>query len=334
MKKHTPKKFNVVGIVLGVLLIGALGIVGFMKMDRDQKIQAQTKLIPEIVQKLDPSVKVKEVTGLKIQSGLYMFDLKLDVQGKEQKFTSYMTKDGKYFFTGGIVVSDLDKKPAAAGADSTPAKMVSCDEMKKVDAPKLTAFVVADCPYGLQMQRLMNVAASENPELGKYFDVKYIGSVENGKITSMHGEKEAQENLRQICIREEQKSLYWPYVSCYMKEGKSEACLTETNVNQTQLNTCVSDAQKGLAYAQKDFDLANANKVSGSPTLFMNDSVVSEFDYGGRNADSLKQLICCGSSSKPGFCDKQMSKDEVAVSYSVQTQGQAGSAAANCAPAN
>jgi protein-disulfide isomerase len=333
MKKHTPKKFNVVGIVLGVLLIGALCLVAFMKMDRDQKVKAQTKLIPEIIQKLDPSVKVKEVAGLKVQSGIYMFDLKLDVQGKEQKFTSYMTKDGKYFFTGGIIVSDLDKKPAAA-ANEPPAKSVSCDEMKKVDAPKLTAFVVADCPYGLQMQRLMTVAAKENSELGKYFDVKYIGAVENGKITSMHGDKEAQENLRQICIREEQNSLYWPYVSCYMKEGKAEACLVEANVNQTQLNTCVSDAQKGLAYAQKDFDLANQNKVSGSPTLFMNDSVVSEFDYGGRNVDSLKQLVCCGSKNKPGFCGTQMSKDDVAASYSVQTQGQAGSAAANCAPAN
>jgi hypothetical protein len=33
--------------------------------------------------------------------------------------------------------------------------------------------------------------------------------VKNGKIASMHGDEEAKENLRQICIREEQKDKYW-----------------------------------------------------------------------------------------------------------------------------
>ena len=333
MKKQILGKKSIFGMIIALVVVGALGVVGMMKMNRDQIVKAKTTLIPNIVKKLDPSVTLKEVSNIKEESGIYTFELKLEVAGKEQKFTSYMTRDGKIFFTGGIKVADLDKKPEAKGETTGEQKKpLTCTDVKKTDAPTLTAFIVADCPYGLQMQRLMKVAGAEEQELGKFFSIKYIGSVENGKITSMHGDKEAQENLRQICIRDEQKAMYWPYVSCYMKEGKFTECLTEAKVNQTQLQTCVSDSQKGLAYAQKDFDAAKALNVSESPTLVVNDMIVSEFDFGGRNVDALKQVICCGSNAKLGFCDKTLSKDEIASSYSVTDKGQAGSAAANCAP--
>jgi len=39
----------------------------------------------------------------------------------------------------------------------------------------------------------------------------------NNTIKSMHGAAEAQENLRQICIREEQSGKYWDYVRCYIE---------------------------------------------------------------------------------------------------------------------
>jgi len=330
MKKKSVKKslfVKVLGIIgLFVLLSG----VAFLKINRDRMVAAKSKIIPDIIQKLDPSVKVKEVANLKEVSGIYSFDLKLEVQGAEQKFTSYMTKDGTYFFTGGVKVADIGKKDVK-GAE-TERKPLTCADVKKEDQSSLTAFIVADCPYGLQMQRVMKIAASEDPELLKYMSVKYIGSIQDGKITSMHGDKEAQENLRQICIREEQKELYWPYVSCYMKEGKSSECLATTGVNQTALQTCVNDAQKGLAYAQKDFDIANSLKITGSPTLLVNGMIASEYDFGGRNVDALKQLICCGSNTNLGFCEKTLSKDNVAAAYSLDDKGQvAGSATANCA---
>jgi hypothetical protein len=37
---------------------------------------------------------------------------------------------------------------------------------------------------------------------------RYIGTVSGTTITAMHGEAEAKENLRQICIREEQSTKY------------------------------------------------------------------------------------------------------------------------------
>ena len=338
MKKLKPKFLKhkslfsfVIPVVIIALLIGVI----IVKRNRDYMVTLKTKTIPEIVTKVagDPTIKVKDVAKLKKVSGVYEFELNLDIGGTARTFTSYITKDGKIFFTTGSVVSELGKTPAAAQQEQP---KVTCTDVKKDDTPKLTAFIVADCPFGLQMQRVMNKAIGEQPALGNVFDVKYIGAITEGKITSMHGDKEAQENLRQICIREEQKTRYWPYVACYMKEGKSSECLTQTGVNVGTVNACMTDAKRGNAFAQKDFDLQNKFNIGSSPTLLVNDSqIVSEFDFGGRTADALKQVVCCGSSTQGSYCSKALSTDQVATAFSETVAAAAGgAAAANCAPAN
>jgi len=295
-------------------------------------VTLKTKTIPDIVLKLaGTGTKVKDVANLKVESGVYSFELNLDIGGQAQKFTSYMTKDGKIFFTGGTKLSELGAAPAAAQPQQP---KMTCADVKKADAPKLTAFIVANCPYGLQMQRVMNKAITEQPALAPLMEVKYIGAIANGKITSMHGDDEAQENLRQICIREEQKTLYWPYVSCYMKaSGQSTACLGSSGVNVSNVNACMADAKRGLAYAQKDFDLGTQFSIGSSPTLLVNDTqIVSEYDFGGRTADALKQVSCCASSKEGAYCAKALSTDQIATSFSATDVAATGgsASAANC----
>ena len=306
-----------------------------VKRDRDRMVTLKTKTIPETVQKLGGVLaKDNPVTNIRLESGLYAFDLNIDANGTPKKFTSYITRDGKIFFTAGTVIGDLGKAPASNAASQPAAAKLTCADVKKADAPKLTAYVVSNCPYGLQMQRLMDKAIGEQPALANVLEIKYIGAITDGKITSMHGDAEAQENLRQICIREEQKTRYWPYVACYMKEGKSDACLAQVGVNTTNLTACVSDSKRGLAFAEKDFDLANKFNIGSSPTLLVNDSqIVSEFDFGGRTADALKQVACCGSTTQGSYCSKALSTDQVATAFSETVAAAAGgAAAANCAP--
>lgn len=339
MKKFQPKFLkhkNLFSFIVPVFIIAL--IVGFLlvKRNRDFMVSLKTKTIPETVQKLGGTLsKDNPVSNIRSQSGLYAFDLNIDQNGTPQKFTSYITRDGKIFFTGGTVISDLSKAPAAAQQPA--AAKLTCTDVKKSDTAKVTAFVVSACPFGLQMQRVMNKAIGEQPALASVFDVKYIGAITDGKITSMHGDAEAQENLRQICIREEQKALYWPYVACYMKEGKTDACEAQVGVNTANLTACTADAKRGLAFAQKDFDLANKYSIGSSPTLLVNDSqIVSEFDFGGRTADALKQVACCGSTTQGAYCSKALTKDEVATSFSTTEAAAAaagGAPAANCAPA-
>jgi len=326
---NSEKKSPLVKI-MGFLLLLTIGIVGFMKINMDRMVKIKTKTIPEIVGKLTQgAATVKEVTGLKLVSGVYEFEMNLESNGTVNKYTSYISKDGKLFFVQGTKVDDLNKQLSTA---DTKQKKLTCDDVNKIQKGKLTAFVVADCPYGIQMQRVMNKAISEDNAIAANLDVKYIGSIIDGKITSMHGDAEASENLRQICIREEQKEKYWPYVSCYMKKPQnSSACLSQTSVNQTQLKSCMTDPKKGLAYAGKDFELAKKYGIGSSPTLLANDSqIVSEFDFGGRTANALKTLVCCSSSDKPGFCEKDFSSEVMAASFSETDTGSADNSAADC----
>jgi len=332
MKKQTLKRKKLFSFLIPFLIIALLIGVAVVKRGRDKMVELKTKTIPAIVVKLaGTGTVVNGINNLKSESGVYSFDLDLTISGQAQKFTSYMTKDGKIFFAGGTILADLNK--TAPAADTGTQKKLSCSDVKKADVAKVTGYIVANCPFGLQMQRVMEKAMSEQPALASVFDVKYIGSIENGKITSMHGDEEAQENLRQICIREEQKTLYWPYVSCYMKaSGQSASCLASTGVNVANVNACMADAKRGNTYAQKDFDLANKFNIGSSPTLLVNDSqVVSEFDFGGRTADALKQVSCCASSTEGAYCKTALSTDSVATSFSSTGAATAGSAAAaNC----
>ncbi len=199
----------------------------------------------------------------------------------------------------------------------------ACANTTKSDKPLLEAFVVSRCPFGLQMQRILAEIASKSPQAKDYFKVRYIGSVSNNTITSMHGDEEAQENLRQICVREEQPDKYWDYVGCYMIEGKSIECLKSSSVDEGKLSACVNDSSRGLAYAQKDFDLADKFNITGSPTLTLNNKIASEFDFAtnttsARSPEALKELLCCGFNKEPSFCAQSLNKTQAITMFQVK----------------
>lgn len=277
----------------------------------------KSKIVPEVVKKVINNPQTKfQIGSVKDTSGIYEFELTINPDKNPQKYISYITRDGKILFTSGIKLETLNK-PQVKGTTENQTKKLTCNDVQKQETPTLTAFIVSNCPYGLQMQRVFKKVLAELPQMINNLNVRYIGSVDNGKITSMHGDKEAEENLRQICIREEQKNKYWDYVSCYMQEGKTDECLATTGIDINQLKSCTDDNNRGLKYAKADFDQANKFGISGSPTLLVNDKqIVSEFDFGGRVPNSLKEIVCCGAKEKPDYCNNEISKDEVASSFS------------------
>ena len=200
-----------------------------------------------------------------------------------------------------------------------------CVNMTKSDKPLLQAFVVSQCPFGLQMQRIMADIIRESKDAEEYLKVMYIGSVDanNNTIKAMHGEVEAQENLRQICIREEQPEKYWDYVGCYMREGKSGECQKSVSMDVDKLDSCTNDSSRGLVYAQKDFDLAHKFKIIGSPTMLMNDKIVKESDFAtnttnSRSPEAVKELLCCGFNKEPSFCSQELNNSRMATMFSAK----------------
>lgn len=255
------------------------------------------------------------------ENSLYKFHIKLG----ENEFDSYVTRNGKLLFIEGI---DLEKE--SEKTEQPEQKKLTCEDIKKTEEPLLEAFVVSKCPFGLQMQRILNEIIKNIPSLANSTRVEYMGAIENGKITAMHGDEEAKENLRQICLREEQPNKYWDYVDCHIKKGDIESCLTGAGIDSGKLDSCMSEDSRGLKYAEEDFASQDKYKVTGSPTLFLSGEKVSEFDFGGRNAEAVKTLLCCGFETEPSICAQKLLETQAATGFSETYTQSGGSSGGSC----
>lgn len=308
----------VIGVIAAGFLIfsgGEIGKVNFSGIFSQQNEAVAQKAVDyinnnELSQLPASLVEVTEESGL----------LKLKIKIGENEWDSYISKDGRFLFPQFIDMGLEDEKESEA-----------VTEIQKTDNPLLEAYVVSLCPYGLQMQRAMAEAVKTLPELSQYVKVRYIGDIVNGEVTAMHGEKEAQENFRQICIREEQADKYWEYMSCYMKAGDATGCEALSGVDSGALNTCMSDSSRGLVYAQEDFDLNKQYGVTGSPTLMVGETTITGSDFGGRSAEAVKAIVCAAFNSAPDFCSTELETAQAAASFS-ETYAGSGSqgSAAEC----
>jgi hypothetical protein len=107
------------------------------------------------------------------------------------------------------------------------------------------------CPYGTQMEKGILPAFDT---LGDTVDaeLKFVDY-------AMHGEKEVKENLRQYCIQENEPQKLASYLGCFLastegSEAEAQACMTQTQINQTLLNQCVAkpDAEYKVSELAKD----------------------------------------------------------------------------------
>jgi len=295
--------------LLAVLLAGFIaGIAaanlyptGFVLLSQQDVVERVISYINDNLMRPGSNVSL---IGVEEMSGT-LYKIITEYNGRE--IPVYATKDGLFLFLSQPINLSLTREKI---------KKMACESLPKSQTPKLEAFVVSYCPFGLQMQRILSEIVKEIPQLKNYIKIRYMGSVTQGNITSMHGEREAQENLRQICIREEQGDKFWEYISCFIKHGNTTACLEEANIDTEKLNACMRDSGRGLKYAQEDFDLQNKYRVPYSPTLILNGKPANEFDFGGRSADAVKTLLCCGFAAQPEYCKRNLTTATAAIGFS------------------
>ena len=330
-------------VVAGVLVFNnskasANSSLSFLKFGSRSNTVAQ-----ETVDYLNTSVLQQGQTATLVSSseenGVIKF--KINISGKE--YDSYVTKNGKLLFPEGIAVDTKAANQPSQNPQNTdqPAVEQTPANIAKVDKSQLDIYVVSQCPYGIQMQRAVANAVTNIPSLAQNIKIRYIGAVSGNTITAMHGNEEAQENLKQICIREEQNSKYWAYVGCYIKNGDGAGCQKSSGIDENKLNNCIQNPKKGLAYAKEDFDLNAQYDIQGSPTLVLNGVITDETPFGGRSADSMRNMICSSSKNAPGFCSTKLDANQANTSFSL-TYGDSNSgstaannsAGTNCAPAS
>lgn len=342
-KKMANLNINKNTIIIGIAVIGVLLVGGLIYANSNPEFSSSVSSFlgigtsnQEIAQKAVDYINNNGLAGseaslVEVSEESGLVKIKLEIGGNQ--FDSYVTKDGKLLFPSVLKMEDDQSSSADTTANAQPTEeqmQQAKDAIQKTDSPMLEAYVVARCPFGLQMQRAMADAVNSIPQLAQYIKARYMGSVSGNTITAMHGDAEAQENLRQICIREEQASKYWSYTACQMKSGDTAGCEKSTGIDSAKLSACMTSPSRGVAYATEDFDLSDGYGVTGSPTLILGNAKIAESNFGGRSSDAIKTIVCAAFNSEPSFCSQTLNTATAASSFSETYEGSGSGGDANC----
>ncbi len=289
-------------LVAGLIVAGVFFYVNQGKVGTASPQAIAQKAMDYINQNLLQEGTTASLVDVVEESGLYKFRLKIG----DKEYNSYVTKDGKLLWPQDAI----DLSVATSSQEGSAAQ-----EIPKTDKPDVKLFVMSYCPFGLQAEKMFLPAYNllkDKAEMGIYF-VNYI----------MHGKQEIDENLKQYCVQKEEKGKYSNYLSCFAKDGNSEKCLSEAEIDRTKLSACISetDAKYNITSQYNDkstwlsgqypqfniySDLNGEYGIQGSPTVVINDQVV---EINPRSPEKFKETICQAFNSQPAECSQTLSND-------------------------
>ena len=153
---------------------------------------------------------------------------------------------------------------------------IGCGPEKAADAPKkvekvldMELYVMSQCPYGVQaMDGIIPAVEKFGGQVG--LTIEYIGQKKpDGSLSSMHGEKEVQGNIDQLCARDQgDNAKYLKFLTCVNKDWRNiptntDACAKEAGLDAAKLKEC-KDGAKGKELLSASFDKATAKQAIGS----------------------------------------------------------------------
>ena len=306
---------------IGITLLVIIGIAGVLFFSTPMKKKASSndgntlsvseaktkiaKIIKTDLVKGGTKVKITKVTEV---SGLYKVESSVAGQ-KGQDI--YFTKDLKNFAPELINLQELKKQQEGAKKQAEEQSIVK----NKTNKPKVELFVMSYCPYGTQFEKgYLPVVDKLKGKIDA--KVKFVYYV-------MHGQKEADENVRQFCIEKNQPEKYNQYLSCFLEKGNTKDCQTRNKINKNMLSNCVATTNKTYSVNKNMADKANwlngrfpkfdihsdLNKkygVQGSPTLVVNGQAISP---SGRDSNSILKSICSAFKNPPAECKEIISSE-------------------------
>jgi hypothetical protein len=230
---------------------------------------------------------------------------KVTLSIQEQDIPIYVTKDGKYFTSSLIPLTDNEEN----SQENSPTTEVS-----KSDKPIVGLYIWSYCPYGVTALEPFAKVASL---LEDYADFKvflyYAG----------HGDFEIQQNKIQACIQELEYDAYWKYGETFATEiydkcyGDAECDLTESvalmnslGIDSEKVLSCVES--NGEALLEEHYGAAQKVSVTGSPSLVVNGIKVNS----ARTAEAFKEVICSGFTTAPEECNQELDSTGTAASGS------------------
>lgn len=290
--------FVLLGVIVALFLRGGNPLTGnAVGFTSESKVSEQTeKYINENLLANSPyKAKVEDATT---ESGLY----KLKVQLGPQKLDLYVSKNGNLLFPSAI---DMTQKVEAQKAP----EQQQPQNVPKTAKPTMDMFVMSQCPFGVQAENSMLEVVKALGDKIEYKIHYIVNDNGDGTFQSLHGPNEADENIRQLCIKAKVPDKFYAYLECVNKDYRNaptawEKCAKDSGVDTEQIKSCASDEGKKLL--SEDAKIANQKNVGGSPTIEVNG-----VQYRGtRSPEALKAAMCKAFTQAPSECDKVLSSEE------------------------
>ncbi len=292
-------KFNywiLISVVLAIVLILSLiqgwSVSGKTSLSANETAQKAIDYINNNLVQSGYSVTLLSVEDLKS-----VYKVTTLYQGSE--IPVYISKDGSYLF---LSAYDTSENIGQTNNTETP------EEIPKTDKPTVQLYVMSFCPYGIQAENIMKPVVDL---LGAKATIEthYIVSVSGTTVSSLHGDYEATEDMRQACIWKyyDQATLwkYLSYLNSNCNKNNLDTCWKDAaknaSVDTVKIGTCVTN--EGLTLMKVEEALSSQNGVSGSPTLIINGVTYS----GSRTSEAYKQAICSAFTTQPSECSQTLS---------------------------
>jgi len=194
----------------------------------------------------------------------------------------------------------------------------------KTARPTVELYVMSFCPFGVQVENVMKPVVTL---LGNRTDFKvlYIATVPGTDLStakSLHGNAEAIEDARQICIMTHAPEKYWDYIStfntkCYpVWKNETQLVACQENVTDelgiTGTVTQCAGGSEGFELLRTDASTVKSAGITSSPTIMINGQKYT----GSRTSESIKQAICNHFDVAPDACTTILSSQAAAASGS------------------
>lgn len=286
----------------------AEAVQGLSPQEAGEKAAGVMSRLPQ-VQRSNLTIEFLETKGVK--SGVYEVVLEITTpRGRTQNLNSYVTKDGKYFFPQGVNVTEQMKALEEQQTQGQTQQRQTAQKIEnKTETPTAELFVMSFCPYGNQAENTMEPVFEL---LGNKvnWEPHYIVSERNGEIQSLHGQKEVEQDKREICALKNHGVGKWFNFVTYVDEncGSSGDCWKKAAENAglstSEISTCAEE--RGTELLKEEAQIASKKGASGSPTLLINGQK-SRVVYQYGNSEAYKDAICSAFKTKPEACSQTLS---------------------------
>jgi hypothetical protein len=244
-----------------------------------------------------------------------LYKITISANGQDQPV--YITKDGTKFIQSAVTFEDIEKQQAEQKKKQEDAAKPA----PKNDSPAVDLYVMAFCPYGNKAEDTIKPVYNLLKNKAN-FNFHYIVSVEGDTVSSLHGQKEVDQDEREVCVLKNYGKDQWMNFVTYVNDkcGSDGSCweagAKSLSIDTAKISACVSS--DGLALMKENADASNAAGASGSPTMIINGQT-SQAVYKYGDSESYKQAICDAFNTAPSECSQKLSS--IAPATSAATQG-------------